>query len=125
MMKEKKYILIIKGLNGLKIAALLFFLISGLFYLSCSPNEDIISSVYRVSILNRYFEPIDSVCLGDQKLTDLLVGEENILDGVTYGTHILRCYTHSNLEIKCELQLIGTSSDFKIAIDEHGKVVKQ
>lgn len=99
----------------MKIAVLLLF---GSLCIACSKQP---YDCYNVSIVNNYFEAIDSLLLdGVCSYQTLLPGDTAIFYNVSQGTHHLSIHTSSLLMISNTLYVNGKDKTPVLTINDRG-----
>ena len=99
-----------------------FFLfpISVLIFSSCI-KEEIISPYYLVSVKNSYFEPLDSIYIGNKNIGNLNINQSSVQDTLSPGTYKIKCKTASNLQISADIILQGSQQRTQIVFLQNGK----
>jgi hypothetical protein len=101
---------------------LFLFPISILIFLSCI-KEEIISPYYLVSVKNSYFEPLDSIYIGNKNIGNLDINQISDQDTLSPGTYKIKCKTASNLQISADIILQGSQQHTQIVLLQNGKII--
>jgi hypothetical protein len=72
---------------------------------------------------NGYFEVLESVEIGGQKIENIATGEDRIFENFSRGVYMIVVITCSQLKLEAPVSLAGLNSSVRIIIENTGKIL--
>jgi queuine/archaeosine tRNA-ribosyltransferase len=72
---------------------------------------------------NNYFEVLESVEIDGQKIENIAVGEDRVIENLSRGAYRIVVITCSQLKLEAPVSLTGLNSPVRIIIEDTGKIL--
>jgi hypothetical protein len=89
---------------------------------SCYQISDF-PKAYTIICSNDYFEALEYVEIGDQKIENIAVDEDRKIENISPGSYWVTVVTQSQLKIKAPVELVGLNQTVRVIIENTGKIL--